>query len=374
MVKKDFSKWRVSFFLFLLCTFQHTFSFTQAGRDSFLEFEHNSSLDYFISDLETNSQSRFVNEVASWTSSVTLATSVKYYDCAGDFVLGGYNWSPSQDQTGQSLSRQYTNLPPHTIVKYSFAFWAIDSWDWNSSNHDKFQIQFDNLPVIEGYGITWQPGPIQLCGSSPVDVAGIKATGWIAHTALTLSIKFIITFNEGSNDESFGVRDLVLVFANDNPGADYICAYSSSTVGLRHQATCSCETGKYSSSNGCASCSQECASCYGLGADKCIACADGYYFDGSKCAKCDSSCLNCAGPKYTQCTECYSCLALFNGVCISASRCGSSPFTMDSSPDECYSQCPVSSFATWTESCYPPCPNSGISDLNGVCQSTTIVN
>ena len=334
-----------------------------------LSLSSHSSLEYFISDLETTTESKFVQEVAIWTTSVPSTT--KYYICASDPVLGGYNWCPSGDQTGQYLSRQYTDLPPHTIVKYSFSFWALDSWDWGSvgGDRDKFQIQFDNLPIIEGFGVTFFTGPTNLCGNSHEDVAGIKVTGWAAHTASTLSIKFITTFNTGSNDESLGVRDLVLIFANDNPGADYICGYTPSNVGLRHQATCACETGKYSSNSGCASCSEACDSCYGIGADKCVRCAEGYYFDGNKCSKCDSSCLNCAGPKYTQCTECPSSFALFNGVCLSAGRCSSPPFTMDSGPTECYSPCSLSSFATWTESCYPSCPNFGISDLTGVCKS-----
>ncbi len=291
----------------------------------------------------------------------------------GDFLLGGMNWYKNGAQTGQSLTRQYTNLPVHTVVKYSFTFSAMDSWGWYAGDQDKFLIQFDNLPAIEGFGVASHQSPANTCGTWENDVIGIRIFGWIAHTALTLKIKFIIDLNEDSNNESFGARDLELIFANDNPGADMICGYTTSIVPLQNQATCICQPGKFSSNgliSGCTSCSNECVSCYGSGADKCIGCADGYYFDGSRCSPCDSSCVHCTGPESDKCTECKSGFALFNGICISAGRC-SSPFTTDSSPAECYSSCPLTTRASWAESCYPPCPASSIIDidLGGVCQS-----
>jgi len=319
--------------------------------------------------LETNSQSRFITEVASWASSVTLTNSIKYYNCAGNFLLGGYNWSPGQAQLGKTLSKQYLSLPSHTVVKYSFVFWAMDSWDWISGYRDTFQIQFDTLPLIDGYGVLYSTSSASICGGGHKDMPGVKVSGWIAHTSLTLTIKFITDFSEDSNNESLGIRDLELIFANDNPGANYICATPPTNAIVQNQATCGCESGKYNSGSGCTSCSGECASCYGLGADKCIRCADYYYFDGNKCSQCYGSCVHCTGPESNKCTECAPGLALFNGRCISANRCSSTPFTMNYSPDECYSPCPLATFASWTESCYPPCPASGISDLNGICQS-----
>lgn len=269
------------------------------------------------------------------------------------------------------MSRQYSGLPAHKFVIYSFTFYALDSWDWKSTGaRDSFEIQFDNFSVIEGYGVNYRQSTTYRCGASNYqDAPGIKVYGRIAHTALTLLIKFISQLDESTNNESLGIRDLSLFFVDDDDlGADYICAYTGTSVVLHNQTVCTCAPGEYSSSRGCTSCSEECASCYSSGADKCYECADGYYFDGSKCAECDSSCLHCKGPKENQCTECSSGFALFYGVCISASRC-SSPFTMDSGPVECYSPCSLDSFASWNESCYPSCPDFGISDLTGVCKS-----
>ena len=263
------------------------------------------------------------------------------------------------------------------MIKYSFVFWVIDSWDWGSADYDRFQLQFDTLPIIEGYGVTFPTGGTggSVCGGSNwKDVPGIKVSGWIAHTALTLNLKFTVYFDEDSLNESFGVRDLELNFANDYPGVDYICAYTSSNVileNLQNHPVCSCQPGKYNPGSGCTNCSPACASCSGPGADKCIACADYYYFDGSQCSQCDSSCVRCTGPESNKCTKCASGFALFNGRCILASRCSSSPITMDYSTDECYSPCTLATIASWTESCYPPCPASSIIDIDfyGSCQS-----
>lgn len=322
---------------------------------------------YFIEDLNTNAEAKFTSETDSWYSSVTTQPTSKFYNCAGTYLLGGYNWKPSGAQTGEYLSRSYSNLPAHKTIVYSFTFWALDSWDVGS---DYFQIQFDTLPVIQGYTLKFRQTSTYLCGASNYqDNAGIRVFGQIAHSSLTLNLKFLTFFDENSNNESLGIRDLSLLFVNEDLGSDYICGYTGTSLALLRQDTCACAPGTYSSSSGgCTSCSKECASCYGSGADSCYECADGYYFTGAKCVKCDSSCLHCKGGEYNQCTECYPSFALFNGVCISESRC-SSPFTLNYSPEECHSPCPSASYSTWTESCYPPCPNSKISDLNGICKS-----
>ncbi len=374
--KKTFEKWFRRNFQnresWLFSFFSRCFKkFYLLPKQVFLSLRSDSysPLEYFISDLETNTENKFKNEVSSWKSSIILTTSIKYYDCAGTFLLGGLSLSLTQSQMGQSLSRQYINLPPHKFIKYSFVFWVIDSWDWNSLSKDTFQIQFDNLPVVEGFGIDSTLSSSYICGGSLPDIAGIKVFGWIAHEALTLDFKFILKFDEDSINESFGVRDLELLFTNDNPGADYICGYTDTNIPLQNQATCKCEPGKYSSGSGCLSCSKECASCFGSGSDKCIECAEGYYFDGKKCSKCDSSCSKCTGSQSNQCTECLlPGFAVFNGVCISSGRC-TSPLVHEYSPEECHSPCSIKSFGSWNESCYPPCPDLSISDLSGVCKS-----
>jgi len=259
-------------------------------------------------------------------------------------------------------------------VRYSFTFWVLDSWDWNvNGQKDGFKIQFDNLPVIEGFGVNFSELKENLCGATNwLDTAGFRVYGWIAHTSLTLSIKFITNFDEATNNESLGVRDIALFFSNDNPGNDYLCGYTDSTVVIRNQATCACKPGQYSpdgTSSSCTGCSPECASCYGFGVDKCYNCAQGFYFDGTKCSKCDPSCSKCTGPGYNQCTACYSGFALFNGVCIDENRCLSSPFVLDDFPKECHSPCSLSSLSSWDKNCFPPCLASGVSELDAICKS-----
>jgi len=41
-------------------------------------------------DLEYN-DSQFITEVNSWTATSLVNSAIKYYNCAGTYVMGGYN-------------------------------------------------------------------------------------------------------------------------------------------------------------------------------------------------------------------------------------------------------------------------------------------
>jgi len=243
----------------------------------------------------------------------TLPTS-KYYECDGTYLLGGYDWKPTGSQLNEFFSRQYTDLPPHKTIVYSFTIWNIGSWDLSghpiTNEPDRIQFQFDNLPVIEGYqDPIWTGTEVR---------PGNKILGRIAHTSSSLLLKFISQLDEDSLNESFGIRDIKLIFTDETLGADYQCAFSWDGLPFQSQVMCPCSSSQYQSAatSACTSCDSACVSCFGSGPENCYECAEDFYFDGTACTACDSSCSDCIGSGANQCISCSSGYVLFNGVCI----------------------------------------------------------
>jgi len=255
----------------------------------------------------TNEESCFQKEVAFWTTDVTAPDSSMYSDCAGNFLLGGFRWSPETTQRNKRLQRVYTDLPEHKYIRFSFKFWAMDSWDKeddSSQPYDSFNVQFDSLPVFVGFNM-YQPNfPSKLCGRSNYkDFPDGRISGWIEHSSTSLLLSFISKMSSRAFDESFGIREIELLFTNSIPTGSSFCAYTGTTP-IYHQLPCACQTGQYSGSSGCVDCHEDCESCYDFGPDKCFACAEGKYFDGVKCVGCDGSCSKCSGPGAEECTAC----------------------------------------------------------------------
>ncbi len=247
-------------------------------------------LEYEIHDLMANEESCFQKEVASWTTDVTAPDSLMYSDCAGNFVIGGFRWSPQTSQANKRLQRSYKDLPEHKYIRFSFKFWAMDSWDsqYDSSQpYDHFRVQFDSLPVFNGFNMRQnQFGGSSLCGHTGYrDFPDGRVYGWIEHSSPSVLLSFISRMSSRAADESFGMREVKLLFTNSTPTGRSYCAYTR-TIPIYFQTPCTCETGQYSmtsSSSGCTGCHEDCESCFGFGADKCFACASGRYFDGEKC-------------------------------------------------------------------------------------------
>ena len=293
-----------------------------------------------------------------------------YSGCAGDLLLGGFNWTPNKSQNGKVLQRSYNGLPEHKYIQFTFKFWAIDSWDKeldSSLPYDSFNVQFDSLPVFVGFGMWSGDQSNSLCGNSSYkDFPDGRVYGWIEHSSTSLLLAFISKMSSRSADESFGIREIELLFTNTLPTGSSYCAYTRG-LPIYHQLPCTCPTGQYPGSSGCTNCHEDCESCYGFGSDKCYACASGRYFDGKRCAGCDdSSCSKCSGPGVEECIECDVGFVLWNGKCIPDTRCVS-PMTLDTCTGGCVSPCLNQNINLWEEYCFPPCSTGYISNLEATC-------
>ena len=324
----------------------------------------------------TNDEVCFQKEIAFWTTDVTDSKSVIYYDCAGNWILGGSKLSPSLQQNGKVLQRTYKDLPEHKYIRFTFKFWAIDSWDKEndgSKPYDSFDVQFDSLPVFKGFNMDatkFPPGSI--CGKSNYrDFPDGRIYGWIEHSSTSLLLTFINQLTSNSVGESLGIREIKLLFTESTPSGSSYCAYTGTTP-IYHQLPCTCETGKYSGSSGCTDCHGDCESCYGFGADKCFACASGRYFDGEKCVGCDGSCSECSGPGKEECTACDAGFVLWNGKCIPDTRCVNQ-MTIDGCTGSCVSPCLGQSVNLWEEYCFPSCSTGYISNLEANCISKKLI-
>ena len=324
--------------------------------------------------MTTNDAVCFPKEANIWTTDVTVADVSLYSNCGGSFIIGGPDWSPSKAIKGTVLQRLYENVPAHKYIRYTFSFWANDGWDISNSGtgtYDHFQIQFDDLPLINGWGMDSNDFKVKLCGQSTKDVGGARVFGWIEHSSPSVLLTFISRMTSKSVEEGFGMRQIKLLFTNTTPTtSSYICGYTSN-VPLHYQTVCVCPPGKYSltlSSSGCTACHEDCASCSGLGPENCYECSYGRYFDGTECKKCDSACLDCFGPSANECIVCAAPgVIAFQGKCISDTRCTSQMIFDTCSSGNCLSPCLLEDRDSWKEDCFPPCPSGYISNLQSDC-------
>jgi len=292
-----------------------------------LIFFHKSSCYYFtgyhVRDLEKNDTS-FAYDTLLWTASALGSSNLPYTVCSGSFILGGPGalglvGYPSQ---GQYFERIYTELPlSHTMIYFSFTLWILDTWD--GSLDDLFQVRFDER-FLNGWPFDEIGFPNDnLCGIGPgEDLGAVRVFGKVFHTSNTLRFKVISQLDQWGDDESFGIRDLKLLFVN-NPitTRESFCGITSLPM---KYGQCSCPEGYYESpvgSNLCLQCNSRCKSCFGPGASSCYECADNAYFNGQTCLKCYKACATCSGEGVNQCLSCKTGNFMINGGFTCVEKC-----------------------------------------------------
>ena len=292
--------------------------------------------------------------------------------CNDTYLLGGYLWWPFGSQFDKYFERKYDNLPQHSILRFAFTVWALDGWEYSAAQKvkDCLILSFDSQTPIPLFGLLitdYASADTNYCGSFRSDVRDIFIFGSVPHTENSLNFKIISNMSGNTSDESFGVRDINLLFST-SPIAAPICGQIT-TVKSYDFPLCPCLKGFYNSDASntvCSECHHSCASCYGGTENDCYECKEGYYFDGMGCKSCHPSCLRCSGPNYNQCEFCNTGYISFENICISSSRC-TLPFISDVCSNSCLSPCDVDKNDSWSESCIPSCPTGQISDLEGFC-------
>lgn len=324
---------------------------------------------YEIRDLNQNDAS-FIQDTSAWSATILRSTHI-YSQCNQTYLLGGYTvlgpTSPSSQvpMQGQYFERVYQNLPPHNAVYFSLTFWAIDSWDYPT---DSFQLRFDNK-VMNGWTLSYTDFVSSLCGNPNYkELPNIRIFGSFNHNALSLDMRVISQMDQATDDESFGFRDINLLFTNSSV-SDGICGRAPITVSPRQ---CTCTEGSYANPAGsstCVSCDPACKSCFGSTASSCYQCADGYYYNGTQCVLCVSSCATCFGPANNQCLICKSGYFLFNNNTCLASCDLPLINTTDGVTQFCQRKCPVGEYLFDNTTCVSQCnlplkPSSdGITDF-----------
>jgi len=274
--------------------------------------------------------------------------------CFNNYLLGGYN---ILKYVSVYFERTYTNLPiPHNMLHFTFLAQPVDSWDAG----DTFGVQFDSNPLMTGWKFstfTSYTAP-SVCGNpSYSDFPGLKTIIELPHTANTLRVRVYSLFDQVSTDESFGFRDIsILFYTSENPLTSQ--TFCGQTTMALPWAWCPCiDTNFYMSpanSGNCLACDITCASCTGSANNQCLSCYTNSYLSGGRCYSCDGTCMNCTAPGPFGCSACAVGKYLIpNGAC--ESFC---PAPLYQSTDGrnvlCTTACP-NQYVYWDESCSAGC-------------------
>ena len=232
--------------------------------------------------------------------------------CGDTYLLGGFQvlGQPNQGQLSDYYQRVYTNLPPHTMIRFTITVWAIDSWD--PGNNDGFYLTFDKT-TVDGLHIPFAYHNEPICGIFANDwkeLRNIRVMGTVAHSGPTLVFKFNPFLDEDSNNESVGFRDVNFAFVNANYTTPSLCGVAGSYF---PKGQCACPEGQFPSTvNGVTSCNRchtSCSSCFGPTEAHCYSCKrPGYGSDGTKCVACTGAgtgtCFTCNGANPGVCLPC----------------------------------------------------------------------
>lgn len=126
-------------------------------------------------------------------------------------MLGGYN----KFGRGAAVERFVNKLPVHSNIKVKLQLWKIDSWD------DEFlfvtvdgQLMYTkSFKIVEGFSVNY-------CGVGYVAGLGLWAERVLDiefnlnHVSENMTIRITSNVNQTPDDESWGVRDVV-VYANN---------------------------------------------------------------------------------------------------------------------------------------------------------------
>jgi hypothetical protein len=297
----------------------------------------------------------FTSDASSWTASKKQTTNL-YYQCGSKYLVGGQGILRTLvTSQGEYFSRTYSGLQPHSNIRFSLTVFAIDGWG-TTSHADSFKIGIDTL-IINGWSLKYTDFPTPLCGGTAFDLPDIRVFGHYAHSANTLTFKVISDLDDKSQSESFGFRDLNILFDQSATTLNSICAKASITL-TPNQCQCVESTYFNTSSSSCQPCDGACSSCYGWSPSKCYSCATNYGWTGSTCVSCSTNCESCSD---SLSTKCYSCIA-GKAYFPAGNQCFDDcffPLTKTTTPCgiQCTLPCPTNNFIYWDGSCGTTCPS-----------------
>jgi len=316
---------------------------------------------YYLSDLTGISLLDFHGQASSWTAS-NQRTSVLYPSTCLVYMMGGPGiLGTTSTALNDYFQQKYTGLLAHNMIYYSLSFYALSSWD----AYDRFQLIFDSRKV-NGWMIPNSNHLLNICGSS--DYGPLVIFGRIAHSNDSLTLKVWSLLDQNSGDESFGFRDIYMLFATTRePISEEICGKAASPNPVLYTNRCPCASGKYEAnsvgSGVCLDCHYNCNECFGASERECYSCRSGYTFNGYACVlschpTCGGSISNCFGSDATNCLVCLTGYYLTDiNSCLTSAQC-SYPLvkSVSGGVNVCLSPCTSDEYAYKNGSCLTTCP------------------
>ena len=236
-----------------------------------------------LRDLESNTAT-FIGEVAYWNVTAFIDPLI-YSTCAGIYLLGGaHRLGNLTSQMDHYFQRNYTNLPPHTMIRYTFTFWALGYWRRFGAD-DYFQLSFDSQ-IVNNLTVNMANFPGDLCGSSDInDLRDYRVFGIIGHSSSKLDLRVISKLTQIS-DRLIGIREINFLFDTGPLRNNSHCGRAPISI---PNDECPCTEGKFYNGSSCQNCDSSCKSCYGPSLSECFQCKASGVFDGTNCY------VNCTG-------------------------------------------------------------------------------
>ena len=198
---------------------------------------------------------------------------------------------------------------------------------------------------------------IPLCGGSWDEFPPVTAYSTFIHSGSTLTLRFINMLDQGSTDESLGIREVKMKFLTETTPKYSICGRSNGTP--LPNMVCPCDTvHEYMNppnSGTCFPCNANCNTCYGSGSNNCYSCYDGSYLSGTNCYPCNSNCLTCVTTS-TTCTSCQPGWFMVGTTCYPT--CNYPLYSyVSGGVTYCATPCP-GQYVWWDQSCSSTCAYS----------------
>ena len=136
-------------------------------------------------------------------------------NCGGQYLIGGYNNCGS----GCYMEKTFSGLPPHSEVMVEVFWWSIDSWDMatlNGIGRDWVELFVDGTQISLATPSTASTSvpdngnrqtDNSLCGvNNYADYGPHPLTGYVSHSANTLTVRVNCAVNEANTNESCGIQ------------------------------------------------------------------------------------------------------------------------------------------------------------------------
>jgi len=238
----------------------------------------------------------------------------------------------------------------------------IDSWDFG----DAFNVYLNGY-WIYGWEFSNTAGwGSDSCGGGWAEIPPFLLRATVPHTASSFFVQVHSKFDQASNEESFGFREITLTTdTTSSPSFSYCGVTAGNPLPNNWCACTSHQYMPYPQSGYCIDCDSNCATCYGS-PTTCLTCNTGWFMVGTTCyPTCNSPLYSVlASSGITSCyTPCPGQYVYWDGSCgpSCAYSTASETFSVMPSVETTFSRCDypcagANKFLCWNNTCLDSCP------------------